>query len=59
MDELPSDAKVAIDPAGLSSGDAMSDGADFAELFDVEMDEFARPLALIAANWFGSNALNF
>jgi len=53
VDELPADAKVSVDHAGLPSGDAMSHGADATKLLDVEMNEFARLLPLIAADWFG------
>jgi hypothetical protein len=42
-----------VDHAGLPSGDAMTHGTDATELLDVEMDEFARPLPLIAADRFG------
>ena len=40
------DAEMAIDDTGATS-DAMPYRADFAELFDVEMDQFTRVLALI------------
>ncbi len=50
MDELPTDAEVAIDHTGLSSCDPMADGADPAKLLDIDMDELARILTLIAAN---------
>ncbi len=53
MDELPADTEVAVDDAGLASGDAMTNGADFAELFDIDMDELARMLALVATNGLG------
>lgn len=53
MDELPSDAMVTIDHAGLPPGDAMANGADAAELLDIEMDEFAWVLALITLDRFG------
>jgi hypothetical protein len=49
MDELPANTEVAIDHAGLSSCDPMADGADPAELLDIDMDEFARILTLVAA----------
>jgi hypothetical protein len=48
MDELPADAAVAVDHARMPSGDAVPDTADSAELFNVEVNEFARVLALIA-----------
>jgi hypothetical protein len=41
MNELPPDAVVTVDGAGISSGDAVPDGADAAELFDIEMDDAA------------------
>jgi hypothetical protein len=53
MDELPANTEVAIDHAGLSSCDPMEDGADPAELLDIDMDEFARILTLVAANRLG------
>ena len=53
MDKLPSNTEVAIDDAGLSSCDPMADGADPAELLDIDMDEFARILTPIAANRLG------
>jgi hypothetical protein len=45
MDELPPDPAVTVDRARISSGDTLPDGADAAELFDVEVDEFARGLS--------------
>jgi len=50
MDVLPTDAVMSIDHARMASGDAVPDRADPAEFLDVEMDEFARVLALIAAD---------
>src|SRR5262245_60561 len=50
VDELPADAMVTVDHAGLASGDAMAHRADAAELFDIEMDELARPLAFVATD---------
>ena len=44
--------EVAIDHPGLSAGDAMSHGADAAELLDVDVDELARVFALIAPDRF-------
>ena len=41
MDELPADAEMAVDYARISPGDAVSHGADPAELLDIEMDELA------------------
>jgi hypothetical protein len=52
MDIFPADAEVTIDHAGLSAGDAMPNGADPTELFDVEMDQFAWVFAFIAADRF-------
>jgi hypothetical protein len=53
MDELPADAVVMVNGAGISSGDAVSDGVDAAELFDIKMDELAWLLAFIAPDRFG------
>jgi hypothetical protein len=53
MDELPTGAVVTVDGARISSGDAVADGADPAEFFDIEMDELAWTLAFIAADQFG------
>ena len=43
---------MTVDHAGLPSGDAMTDRADPAELLDIDMDEFAWILTLVAANRF-------
>jgi hypothetical protein len=53
VDELPPDAVVTVNRTRISASDAMSHRADPAELFDVNVDEFARVLTLIAPNWFG------
>jgi hypothetical protein len=53
VDELPADAKVAVDYACLSSSDPMAHGADSSKLLDIDMDELAGLLALVAPNWFG------
>src|SRR3954447_8426074 len=53
MDELPADAAVAVDHSGMPSGDAVTDTADPAELFDVEVDELAWIVALITPDRFG------
>src|SRR5215211_6948431 len=53
MDVLPTDAEVAIDHARLSSSDAVPHGADAAELLDVDVDELARVVALVAPDRFG------
>src|SRR5262249_61734994 len=53
MDKLPTDAVVAVDRARISSSDTMAYGADPSELFDVEMDEFAWSVALVASDRFG------
>ena len=53
MDKLPTDALVPVDRAGISSGDAMAHRADATELFDIEMDEFARCLAFVTPDRFG------
>jgi hypothetical protein len=50
VDELPTDAEVAVDHASPPSGDAMPHRAYPAELLDIDMDEFAGVLPLIAAN---------
>jgi hypothetical protein len=43
---------MAVDRARISPGDAVPHRADPAELLDIEMDEFAGMLALIAAHGF-------
>src|SRR3984885_6997369 len=48
VDVFPTDAMVTIDDASRSSSDAMPDRADALELLDVEMDQFAWMVALIA-----------
>ncbi len=48
MDVFPTDAMVSIDDARGSSGDAMSHRADASKLLDVEVDQFAWMVALIA-----------
>src|SRR6516162_7684132 len=53
VDELPTDAMMAIDRATIATGDAMSHRADPAELLNIEMDQLARVLALIAADRLG------
>jgi hypothetical protein len=50
MHKLPADAEMLVDDAGPAAGDAMSHGADFPELFDVEMEQFTWVLALIASD---------
>jgi hypothetical protein len=50
MDELPTDTVVTVDRARMSSGNAVSDGADTAELLDVDVDELTWSLALIAGS---------
>jgi hypothetical protein len=48
VNELTADpAAVAL--AGPVAGDAMADLVELAELFDVDVDQLARPLALVAA----------
>ena len=39
--------------AGRSAGDAMADAVELAELLDVDVDELARPFALVAARRLG------
>ena len=56
MDELPADAFTstsAITLAPAIAGDAMANTVDSAELFDIEMDQLARVLALVAAHRLG------
>jgi hypothetical protein len=48
VDVFPTDAMVTIDDASRSSSDAMPDRADAPELLDVEVDQFAWMVALIA-----------
>ena len=43
---------MTVDRARMSSGNAVSDGADTAELLDVDVDELTWGLALIAPNRF-------
>jgi hypothetical protein len=53
VDVLPADAEVTIDHAGLSACDAMPNGADSAELLDVDVDKLARVVTFIAPDRFG------
>src|SRR3954469_19189787 len=48
-DELPSDAPALALPRSVA-GDAMADPVEAAELFDIDVDQFARMLALVAAH---------
>lgn len=48
MQRLPADAVMAVDRARPATGDAMADAFDATELLGVEVDEFTRPLALVA-----------
>jgi hypothetical protein len=48
MNELPANP-AALVRAGAVAGDAVADPVEFAELPDVDVDQFARPLPLIAA----------
>lgn len=50
MDELPADAARLALPCAIA-GDAMADTTEFAELFDVNVDELAWMLALMATEW--------
>ena len=52
VDELPADA-AAVALAGAIAGDAVADAIEPAELFDVEMEEFPRPLAFVAQHRCG------
>src|SRR5258706_2244422 len=47
VDEFPACALTAA-IAGAASSDAMANTVEAAEFFDVEMDDFAGPLALVA-----------
>src|SRR5215216_2710691 len=49
VDELPSDAP-ALALTGSIAGDAMADAVEAAELFDIDVDQFAGMFALVAAN---------
>jgi hypothetical protein len=52
MDELPTQPLAAAATVALAAaiaGDTMADAIDAAELFDVDVDQLARGLALIAA----------
>src|SRR3954463_6222909 len=49
VDELPSDAP-ALALTGSVAGDAMADPVEAAELFDIDVDQFAGLFALVAAN---------
>ena len=49
MDELPSDAP-AFALTGSVAGDAMADPVEAAELFDIDVDQFAGMFPLVAAN---------
>ncbi len=53
VDELPAEPLAARAPVALTfavAGDAVADAVDPAELFDVEVDQLAGMLALIAAH---------
>jgi hypothetical protein len=52
MDELPANT-AAVALALAVAGDAMAYPIELAELFDVDVDHLAGPLALVAAGWFG------
>src|SRR3954469_3791876 len=49
VDELPSDAP-ALALTGSVAGDAMADAVEAAELFDIDVDQFAGMLTLVAAH---------
>src|SRR3954471_15505856 len=49
VDELPSDAPT-LALTGAIAGDAMADAIEAAKLFDIDVDQFAGMLALVAAN---------
>jgi hypothetical protein len=52
MDELPADA-AGVALAGAVAGDAVPYLVELAELFDVDVDELARPIALVTARRLG------
>jgi hypothetical protein len=52
MDELPADAAT-LALAYVIPGDAMADALEPAELLDIDMDQFARMLSLVAAHRLG------
>ena len=52
MDELPADAAALLWPVAVA-GDAVADPIEPAELFDVDVDQFAGMLALVAAHRLG------
>jgi hypothetical protein len=49
MQHLPADAAV-LRHAAMLAGDAVADAVDAAELFGLEMQQFTRPLALVASD---------
>src|SRR5436853_3482812 len=49
VDELPPDAPALAVPRSIA-GDAMADPVEAAELFDIDVDQFAGMLALVAAH---------
>jgi hypothetical protein len=52
MDELPTDAAIAT-LASAIAGDAVADTIEFDQLFDVDVDQLAGVLALVAASRLG------
>ena len=54
VDELPADA-AALALAGAIAGDAMADALEAAELLDVDVDQLAGMLALVAAHRLGGS----
>jgi hypothetical protein len=52
MDEFPADA-AAVALAGAAAGDAMADPVEAAELFDIDVDQLAGVLALVADHRLG------
>src|SRR5688500_19864755 len=42
---------MAVDHAGPATGDAVADAGDLAQLLGVDVDQLARPLALITHSW--------
>jgi hypothetical protein len=48
VDKLPADAVVTVNETRRAPGDAMSHRADASEFLDIEVDQFAGMLALVA-----------
>lgn len=52
MDELPTDAAALVRTTPVTA-DAATDAIEFAEFFDVDVDQFTGMFALVAAHRFG------